>query len=369
MAPFLNNLLISAEAVLAFVVGLALVVSTLGAATKTFVLPRAANVRLTRIVFLIMRFLFDLRLRRTREFRQRDSLMALYAPVTLLLLPIVWLSFILVGYMGMFWALGVRPWHEAFLVSGSSLLTLGFARPEGLLQISLVFSEAMSGLGVVALLIAYLPTMYSAFSRRETLVAQLDVYAGSPPGAIELLSRVNRIHGLEYLDELWQSWEMWFAQLDESHTSLAALAFFRSPQMNRSWVTASGTVLDAAAITLAAVDLPYDPRAALCLRAGYLALQHVAAFFRIPFDPDPHPGDPVSISREEFEEALVELARRGVPLKEDRAQAWRDYAGWRVNYDAPLLSMAALVMAPPAPWSSDRSRIEAGSSPEIGQPT
>jgi hypothetical protein len=362
----LYNLLISVEAVLAFALGLALVLSTLGAATKTFVLPRAANVRLTRVVFRSVRLLFNLRLRRVNNYRERDRIMALYAPVTLLLLPIVWLSFILAGYMGMFWALGVRPWQQAFFVSGSSLLTLGFAAVDGLPQIILAFSEAMIGLGFVALLIAYLPTMYSAFSRREALVALLDVYAGSPPSAIELLTRVNRIRGLEYLGELWQSWEEWFAQLDESHTSLAALAFFRSPQMNRSWVTAAGTVLDAAALSLAAVDLPFDPRAALCIRAGYLALRHIADYFRIPFDPDPQPDEPVSITREEFEQALDELARRDVPLKEDRIQAWRDYAGWRVNYDAPLLSLAALVMAPPALWSSDRGWLPANSPGETG---
>jgi hypothetical protein len=29
--------------------------------------------------------------------------------------------------------------------------------------------------------------------------------------------------------------------------------------------------------------------------------------------------------------------------------------GWRVNYDAVLVTLAGLVMAPYAPWSSDRS--------------
>jgi hypothetical protein len=41
----------------------------------------------------------------------------------------------------------------------------------------------------------------------------------------------------------------------------------------------------------------------------------------------------------------------------DRDQAWRDFAGWRVNYDTVLLALAALTLAPPAMWSSDRSRM------------
>jgi len=43
-----------------------------------------------------------------------------------------------------------------------------------------------------------------------------------------------------------------------------------------------------------------------------------------------------------------------VPLKADRDQAWRDFAGWRVNYDLALVELARLTDAPPSPWSSDR---------------
>jgi len=42
------------------------------------------------------------------------------------------------------------------------------------------------------------------------------------------------------------------------------------------------------------------------------------------------------------------------PVVADQQQAWRDFAGWRVNYDRPLLSLATWIEAPEAPWSSDR---------------
>jgi hypothetical protein len=108
-------------------------------------------------------------------------------------------------------------------------------------------------------------------------------------------------------------------------------------------------------LTLAAVDIPPDAQASLCLRAGYLALRRVSDFFSIPYNPDPKPDDPITIRREEFEAACDELTRAGVPLHSDRDQAWRDFAGWRVNYDSVLLALAGLVMAPEAPWSSDRA--------------
>jgi hypothetical protein len=280
--------------------------------------------------------------------------MAMFAPIALLSLPVVWLILASVGYTAMFWAAGVTPLEKAFRLSGSSLLTLGFEVPPDLFTSFLTFSEATIGLGLVALLLAYLPTMYNAFSKREELVTMLDVRAGTPPSAITLLQRAHRIRGLDYLTELWEQWETWFVDVEESHTSLGALTFFRSPQSERSWITAAGAILDAAALATSVVDIPRTAQAQLCIRAGYLCLCHVADFFRIPYDPEPKPTDPISITRQEFDEACDELAESGVPLIADRDQAWLDYAGWRVNYDRVLLALATLTVAPYAPWSSDR---------------
>ena len=339
----------------AFLAGLAVVLFTLYSAVETFVLPRSANDPLTSLVFRIIRWFFDLRTKRARTYQDRDRVMAFYAPIALLSLPPVWLILILLGFMGMFWALDSMSWHTAFALSGSSLLTLGFATLDDLPKQILAFSEATIGLGLVALLIAYLPTMYAAFSRRETAVTLLEVRAGSPPSAVEMIERYHRIQGLDHLHDAWLTWEVWFADIEESHTSLAALTFFRSPRPNHSWITAAGAVLDTAALTNAILDIQHDPQADLCIRAGYLALRHIADFFKIPYNPAPKSDDPISISRQEFDAVYDRLASSGVPLKPDREQGWRDYAGWRVNYDTVLLALAALTMAPYAPWISDRS--------------
>jgi hypothetical protein len=157
---------------------------------------------------------------------------------------------------------------------------------------------------------------------------------------------------------LWQTWESWFADLEESHTSLAAIVFFRSPRPGRSWITAAGAVLDSAALYAAVVDRPQEARAGLCIRAGYIALRAIADNFAIEYDANPHfPASPISVSRAEFDDAYDKLAAAGLPLKADREQAWLDFAGWRVNYDTVLLALAKLTMAPYAPWSSDRSPL------------
>jgi hypothetical protein len=255
----------------------------------------------------------------------------------------------------MYWALGVGNLFTGFHLSGSSLFTLGLDTSLTFWGSILIFSEAMLGLILVALLIAYLPTMYSAFSRREQAVNLLGVRAGTPPSALEMLMRFHRNHGLEKLAEYWKNWEAWFADIEESHTTLPALTFFRSPRAEDSWITAAGTVLDAASLTLSSLDTPYETSAALCIRAGFLALRRITDYYDIPNPQNPHyPEDSISVTRAEFEAALDQLFQAGLPVKPDREQAWRDFAGWRVNYDRVLLSLCGLVMAPYAAWSSDR---------------
>jgi hypothetical protein len=341
--------------VLAFLAGAAAVVATFGSAVRTVVIPRGIPARLTRFVFFQMRRIFRLRARPSAPYEKRDRVMSLYGPVSLLILLVTWMTIVILAYTAMYWGLGGRSVRDAFTLSGSAVLTLGFADPGDLPATALVFTEAALGLILLALMITYLPSIYSVFSRRENMVAGMELRGGSPPSAVEVLSRSWRVDRFAKLGTLWRRAEQWFLELQETHTSFPAVAFFRSPQPDHSWVTSAGVILDSASVLLSAVDRPPDADAAYCIRAGYLALRRIADFFRIPYDPDPGPDDPISIERDEFEEACRALAAQGVLLKEDRDRAWRDFVGWRVNYDRVLVALAGLTMAPYAPWSSDRS--------------
>ena len=254
--------------VLWFTGGTLLLVLVLDSAVRTFMLPHAEAALTTRAVFVGLRGVFNRMARLTRSYEGRDRVMALYGPVGLLVLPLVWLLLVLAAFTAMFHALGVRGFERAFEMSGSSMFTLGFVRPPDLATTSLAFFEAAIGLTLLALLISYLPTIYGAFSRREVLVAQLAVRAGEPPSGVEVLARAQRMERFQLLDDLWVQWQQWFAEVEETHTSLAVLSFFRSPLSHRSWVTAAGAVLDAASLRLAAVDLPFDPQAGFCIRGA-----------------------------------------------------------------------------------------------------
>lgn len=341
--------------VIAFIAGAAIVLATIGSAVRTVILPRGIPAKLGRFVFITLRALFNLRARPSVPYERRDRIMALYAPVGLLMLLLTWITVVLIGYALMFWGLGDRTVWAAFELSGSSILTLGFEHPADIASTILVFTEAALGLILLALLITYLPSIYSSFSRREAAVTALEVRAGSPPSGAEMIWRYHALERMDRLIEVWRAWETWFVELEESHTSIPSLVFFRSPQPDHSWVTSSGAVLDGAALILSSVDVPREVQAEFCIRAGYLALRRIADFFGIPYEPDPHQGDPISIGRDEYDEVCDRLAAAGLPLKPDRDQAWTDFAGWRVNYDQVLVPLAGLTMAPFAPWSSDRS--------------
>ncbi len=350
--------------VVVLLAGVAVAAAVFLSAVQTVVVPRGVPVRLTRAVFLFMRRIFEVRVRFARDYESRDRAYALYAPLTLVTLPVVWLVIVLGAYTAIFWAVGIHPLRAAFITSGSSLLTLGFAGVPDLPADVVALSEAVFGLVLLALLITYLPSMYGAFSRREVQVALVATFAGSPPWAIPMLERFHRIDGLDHMEEqVFEPWTVWFVEVEETHTSLSALPFFRSPQADRSWITAAGTVLDGAALYASTLDAPRSPPGELCIRTGYLALREIAALFDIRYDPAPKPDDPISIARDEFDAAYDRMAANGLPLRPDRDQAWRDFAGWRVNYDQVLVTLAGMIRAPYAPWSSDRSAARPYSPP------
>jgi hypothetical protein len=236
-------------------------------------------------------------------------------------------------------------------MSGSSLFTLGVISGNGGVQLTIGFVEAAIGLTLLALLIAFIPTLYTAFQRRELSVARLAVRAGVPATPWGVLEVAQSVKSFDALDKLWLEWEQWFIDVGETHTTLTILNFYRSPNPNQTWIGAAATVLDAAAIFNAAVDVPPSPTAGLCIRSGWISLRRLADYFRIPYPINPKPTDPISISRHEFDLVLEHLDKSGVPLVADHDAAWRDFQGWRVNYDAIIEASYDRFTCPRLEWS------------------
>ena len=214
--------------VIVFAFGFLVVLATFASSVRTVILPRGTPARLARTVFLLMRSLFNIRIGSGASYERRDRIMAIYAPLSLLSLLAAWLLLILGGYVAIFWARHPHSLREAFALSGSSLLTMGFQPPASAPDTALVVSEALFGLVELAMLIGYLPSIYGAFSRREALITKLEVRAGSPPSGVEMLTRFWVLGRLERLaEEVFEQWEDWFVDVQETHVSHPSLAFFR----------------------------------------------------------------------------------------------------------------------------------------------
>ncbi|AII51635.1 hypothetical protein [Hymenobacter sp. APR13] len=336
---------------LAFAAGVLLVILTLSAAIRSFVLPRNEVVQLNAYVFRALRTVFDLAASRHKTFSGRDRVQAHYAPVALVALPVVWLAVVAVGFTGIYWGMNEGDWLDCFQLSGSSLLTLGTHKTRGPIVTVFTFAEATLGLLLLTLLISYLPTIYQAFSRRELVVSRVELRAGAPPTASALLLWLHRRDVKAPDTAQWEAWEGWFMELEESHTSLPILSFFRSPQPGRSWVTTAALILDSAALLFSTTNGPHDQQAELTFKAGCLSINRIFRFFNDDIHTEPSEllpdSDPLDDpARTTFNEAYAKLEESGLSLRASRDEAWQHYHELRSRYTTALEFLGRITMAP-----------------------
>lgn len=351
--------------ILAAVVGAAIVLATAWSVLVTLVVPRRIRNRIPRLVFLVNSRVFRFFADRASTYEERDRILAVQAPVQLIGQVVAWLALYLIGFGLLMWPLvGSGGLGEAMEQAGSAVCTLGYLAPTARGVAALDPLIALAGLGTVALQISYLPTLYAAFNRREALITMLDSRAGVPSWGPELLARTHYglgtgISAVSELPELFEDWEQWSADVSESHTTYVPLVWFRSPRPLSSWVTAQLAILDAAALYLALLP---DGRgliqARLCLRGGFTCLGNIARALRIPIPQDADPDQGISLTYEEFIAAIDRLRQVDFPIQRPLEDAWADFRGWRVNYEAAAYALAWETDAVPAMWSGPRRHGE-----------
>ena len=339
-----------------FVAGTVIVLGTFSSVLRTLVVPRALP---SRLGFGVSRSLWRLVLvlsRRTDDYERKDRILTVGAPLALLVLLATWVTTFIVGF-----GLMTLPFHDSSVVSalrdsGAALLTLSQAGFGGF-AIVIHFVAAATGLATVALLIAYLPTLYAAFNRREMLVTLLESRAGAPAWGPELLARHQLVGINDNLPSLYAEWERWAADVAETHSTYPMLIYFRSPNPLQSWLVGLLAVLDSAAMYLALAPSTAPSEARLCLRMGFTCLRDLADVIGLTYDADPHPEDPIQLTFEEFSEGVDGLRAMGFPMERTAADAWADFKGWRVNYEPLTYALADRIVAVPALWSGPRTDI------------
>jgi hypothetical protein len=346
---------------IALPVGIVVVAWTLLDVFRTLVMPRAARgrVRLSRILFRTMWRPWRWTGVRRKTVQARERVLATAAPFFFFVLLVGWVSLALLGYALILWSPafvdGIGPGGDSFgnalYVSGTSLFTLGSVGGVTGSTRAVVVAEGATGLGLFAVVIAYLPVLYQAFNRREVGVLLLDARAGSPPSGPELLHRMGSAGVASSLHGLFAEWERWVADVLESHMSYPLLTLFRSPHDNTSWVTSLGSVLDAATLLLTAVEDEPDERAILLYGTGVHAVEDLFYYFRLT-------ERETVIQRDEFDDVLGVMKDDGFAVR-PLDDAFARFTQKRAKYAPRLDALAVLLAATPTLWIGDRSFLGA----------
>ena len=284
--------------VAALLLGLGFLALVILDAFQTIILPRrpVGRLRITRLFFLFTWGPWKWLANRFPA-RRREQMYSIYGPFSLLLLFFLWALLLIVAFAGIAFAMHT-PFHDpthpstplarlgsCLYVSGTSLFTLGLGDvlPATFAARLLTIIEAGFGLGFVALVIGYVPVLYTAFSQREIAVALLDARAGSPPTAAELLVRHNFSGGHHALNLLLADWERWCATLLETHISYPILCYYRSQHDNQSWLAALTAILDTCALLITTIEGPSTRQAQLTFAVGrHTLVDLVHVFHREP---------------------------------------------------------------------------------------
>ena len=339
------------------VLGALLVVSVVWDLFESIVVPRPTPGRF-RIARYVIRSSWSVfrRLGRKRGGETRDTLLGLFAPAATLVLLTVWLALMIAGYglilFGLRDQLTPRPGDlgTAIYFAASSVLTLGFGDvvATGPVARAVVIVAAGTGLGVVALVVTFLFSLYGSYQRREVQVVTLQAAAGAPPSAVTLLETYAQLGLRRRLPDFFAEWERWAAEVLDTHVAYPLLGFFRSSHDNLSWISALGTVLDAASLILTTTKGVESGEAELFRRVGSHLVEDITNLgFGAGARSSPAAG--AGMDRAAFDEACRRLAAAGYELVPGDA-AWPAFEASRATYAVRLEAMAEYWATPTNSW-------------------
>jgi hypothetical protein len=337
-----------------FALGLLLLALTFWDLFETVIVPRP-----TPGWFRISRYLVRgswhglLAIRDGRPDRSYDRVLGLFAPAMTVAMLGAWLLALIVGYGLVLFALRdqLRPVPTdvgtTLYFAATSVLTLGFGDivAVGTAARIVVATAAVSGLGSVALVVTFLFSLYGSYQRRESEVVALQAAAGAPPSAVALLETYALLGLTARLPDLFGRWERWAGEVLDSHVAYPLLGFFRSSHDNLSWISALGSMLDAASLILTTITGIPRGDAKLFKRVGAHLVEDI---FNLGF----RGGDLTPLDRSAFDAACDRLEEAGYTL-EPRDVAWPAFEAARGTYATRLEGMASYWATPATSWLGD----------------
>jgi hypothetical protein len=326
---------------------------------NSVVLPRPAINKfvLGRKLFTALwsgwRFVGD---RLTQE--RREGWLGTFGPIAVLVMFGVWALAFVLGYGLIIDGLRdeMEPvpadlW-ESLYFSATTLVPLSYGDfvPTGLAARLATIAESATGVGVAAMVITLLFSLYASFQRREESVVALDAMAGAPPSGVQILETAAELGMRDKLGSTFEEWRGWSAAVLESHLAYPVLFYFRSSHDNEAWLNSFGAVMDAAALVVSTVDGEAKGSAKMMLTIGNHLVEDMAWFFGF------NKSQYVGVEESEFDQVLERLDRAGYTCRNKEA-AWREFSKLRSKYASAVNQMAGRFAIIPAQWIGDRSYL------------
>jgi hypothetical protein len=232
---------------------------------------------------------------------------------------------------------------------GAAMFTLGLARSARFTNDTIVIAAAASGFVVIALQIAYLPALYAAFNRRESLITMLASRAGEPSWGPEILIRHQLVGIVDSLPDFYGQWEQWAATSPSRTRRIPCCSSVARPV-----VLVGVALLSVLGAPRCSCVEPDHRRVAGAAVVGW-ATPHCAGSrrARLSYEPDPLPDDPILLTPGRVQRAVRLLQEVGFATEASPTGVGA-LPGGGVNYEDLAYRWAARVMAPPAPWSGPR---------------
>jgi hypothetical protein len=342
------------------VIGLIIIAVVFYDLFQTVVLPRPAvgKVQIARNIVRPMWIVWRWVSQRSTRIARSEARMAAFAPIALLTLFLVWAAALVIGYGLLLDGLAeqIRPPPQdlitSFYISASTLVPLAYGDfvPEGGAARLVIIAESATGVGLAALAITLLFSLYESFRAREELVVSLDALAGAPPSGVQILETVAE-HGMgPKLEETFDDWRKWTAMVLESHLAYPLLVYFRSSHDNEAWINSFGAVMDAAVLTISTVDHDSEGPARLMFTVGNHLVEDMSWVFRLKGSDDP------IVEHSEYQLAVERLKKAGYRVR-DLEKGWKQFVELRSRYATALNLMANWLVVPPAQWIGDRSYL------------
>jgi len=281
---------------LEFAVGLLLWCWVLWDGFATIILPRTVD-PMRRFSGRFYRWTWLLWAEVGRRIRQPElhlSFLAVYGPLSVVLLLVLWalmmiFAFTLIyhGLGSHFEAAGSAGFGTLLYMSASTFLTLGLGdvtSPEAIARLFILL-EAGSGYIFLALMITYMPVLEQAYGSREIGNLLIHSRAGRPPSAVKLLHRYSGAERSEVLRGNLREAERWMAEILQTHLSHPVLAFYRAHHWGQSWLVSLTTMLDSCSFLIATSDGLVVAQARITYRMGLTLLKDLTGALSITVDP------------------------------------------------------------------------------------